>query len=48
MDQFEKAEKIRPAGNDETILRWNACTRVIEKNKLTPRNEEGFVEQMLE
>lgn len=24
---FEKAEAIRPAGNDDSILRWNACAR---------------------
>jgi tetratricopeptide (TPR) repeat protein len=48
MDQFEKAERLRPSGNDETILRWNACARIIMKNKLAPRNEEGFVEPMLE
>jgi hypothetical protein len=48
MDQFEKAEKLRPSGNDETILRWNACARIIMKNKLAPRNEEGFVQPMLE
>lgn len=47
MDQFEKAEAIRPVGNDDAILRWNACARIIMKNKLAAR-EEGFVETMLE
>lgn len=47
MEQFEKAESVRPAGNDEAILRWNACARIIMKNKLA-RREEGFIETMLE
>src|SRR5438552_1295183 len=29
---FEKAEAIRPAGNDDPILRWNACARIIMQN----------------
>lgn len=40
MDLFEKAEKIRPAGNDEAILRWNTCARMIAQNKLAQREEE--------
>ncbi len=28
MGWYEKAEAIRPAGNDDTILRWNACARM--------------------
>lgn len=27
---FEKAEQIRPAENDETILRWNRCVRLLQ------------------
>lgn len=27
---FADAEKIRPAGNDDAILRWNRCVRMIE------------------
>lgn len=36
MDWFEKAEAIRPAGNDESILRWNGCARIITRNNLKP------------
>src|SRR5689334_7876070 len=25
MEYYEKAEAMRPAGNDEAILRWNTC-----------------------
>lgn len=27
---FAEAEKIRPEGNDDSILRWNRCVRLIE------------------
>ena len=37
MDCFERAEAIRPAGNDDAILRWNGCARIIQRNKLEPR-----------
>ena len=40
MDCFEKAEAIRPHGNDDAILRWNTCVRIIKKNNLAPRQEE--------
>lgn len=40
MDCYEKAETARPAGNDDAVLRWNTCARIIAKNKLVPREEE--------
>ncbi|PYJ07306.1 MAG: hypothetical protein DMF06_16040 [Verrucomicrobia bacterium] len=40
MSWFEKAEAIRPAGNDDALLRWNTCARIIMQNKLVPREEE--------
>jgi tetratricopeptide (TPR) repeat protein len=30
MGLFEAAEKIRPADNDESILRWNRCVRLLQ------------------
>src|SRR5436190_5320166 len=48
MDWFEKAEAIRPAGNDDALLRWNTCTRIIDRNKLVAREEEEPVEFPLE
>ena len=27
---FGEAEKIRPKGNDDAILRWNRCARIIQ------------------
>jgi hypothetical protein len=32
MEWYERAEAIRPSGNDEAILRWNTCVRVLENN----------------
>jgi|SRR6516225_2878970 hypothetical protein len=29
--RFAEAEKIRPAGNEEAILRWNRCVRLLQK-----------------
>ena len=40
MSWFEKAEALRPPGNDDALLRWNACARIIMGNGLTPRIEE--------
>jgi hypothetical protein len=38
---FEEAERLRPAGNDDCILRWNACVRFLERHKgLAPTTEE--------
>ncbi len=33
MRWYEKAEKMRPAGNDESILRWNTCTRMLGRHE---------------
>ena len=40
MTWYEKAESIRPAGNDDALLRWNACARMIMMNKLAARAED--------
>jgi ATP/maltotriose-dependent transcriptional regulator MalT len=31
---FAEAEKIRPAGNDDAILRWNRCVRLVQTPSL--------------
>ena len=30
MHYFEEAEKVRPADNDDAILRWNRCVRLLQ------------------
>jgi hypothetical protein len=37
LEWFARAEALRPAGNDEAILRWNTCVRLIESHRLQPR-----------
>ena len=46
MEWFEKAEAMRPAGNDDAILRWNGCARIIKRNNLAPReiSANDFIE----
>jgi hypothetical protein len=36
MEWYEKAEAIRPHNNDDAILRWNTCARIIMKYDLKP------------
>ena len=43
MEWYEKAEAMRPAGNDEAILRWNTCVRVLAADDhLRPRPAEQY------
>lgn len=43
MGWYEKAEAIRPAGNDDAILRWNTCARILMRNPdLRPRPAESM------
>ena len=29
MSYYERAERLRPSGNDDAVLRWNACARML-------------------
>jgi hypothetical protein len=43
MDHYERAEAIRPANNDEAILRWNTCARILARNpSLAPAQAESY------
>jgi hypothetical protein len=33
MDAYEKAERLRPPGNDESLLRWNTCARLLARHE---------------
>jgi tetratricopeptide (TPR) repeat protein len=37
---FEEAEKVRPSGNDEAILRWNRCVRILKNLAVSDRELE--------
>jgi hypothetical protein len=42
MEWYEKAESMRPHGNDESILRWNTCVRMLSRHERveSPREYE--------
>ena len=49
MNWYEKAEAIRPAANDDALLRWNACARLImHDHRLVPAEEERGEPLLLE
>jgi tetratricopeptide (TPR) repeat protein len=49
MAWYERAERLRPAGNDDALLRWNTCVRTLERWNLASRTEEPMnVPLMLE
>jgi tetratricopeptide (TPR) repeat protein len=40
---FEEAEKIRPQGNDDALLRWNRCLRLMQAlPEFSGREAEAF------
>jgi hypothetical protein len=50
MEHYERAERLRPHGNDDALLRWNTCVRILQRNReLAPEPEEQAPgEHMLE
>jgi hypothetical protein len=43
MRSYEEAEKNRPSGDDEAILRWNTCARLLAANhQLRPGEREDY------
>ena len=41
MRYYEEAAAIRPAGNDDALLRWNTCARLLNESPLiTARRED--------
>jgi hypothetical protein len=45
MGWYTKAMALAPAGNDDAILRWNACVRFMEQNPdLRSETEEAISE----
>lgn len=47
MDLYAKAIDMAPDGDDEAILRWNTCVRMIERHGLCP-SEAGEHEMEVE
>lgn len=49
MESYERAEALRPAGNDDALLRWNACVRFLERHaQLRPAAADPTEIEMLE
>lgn len=49
MTYYERAEAIRPPGNDDALLRWNTCARLIMRDhRLVPAAEERAEPLLLE
>ena len=49
MEHYEQAEDLRPPGNDEARLRWNACARVLNAHpEMAVQEEERTAPLMLE
>jgi hypothetical protein len=48
MDWYHKAEGIRPAGNDDAMLRWNTCARTLTRNPRLAAPPRETIEPQLE
>jgi len=48
MDSYEKAIELSPSRNDDAILRWNTCARIIMQNPEVEPEPQEHSEQMLE
>jgi hypothetical protein len=48
MESYERAESLRPHGNDDALLRWNSCARMIMSHPdVTPSDERVEVSASL-
>lgn len=48
MEYYEAAEALRPAGNDDAILRWNTCARTIMRHPHVRPDDRASAPTMLE
>src|SRR5271155_2354127 len=46
LQSFAKAEAIRPEGNDDAILRWNRCVRLLQTPSYAWEQEDATFEIM--
>ena len=43
LECYEKAIELRPKGNDDALLRWNTCVRILKRHpELKPSPEDDF------
>ena len=45
MTLYERAERLRGAGNDDAILRWNTCARTLERLRVQKDSEVHYEPQ---
>jgi hypothetical protein len=48
MSAYQQAEALRPPGNDDALLRWNACVRFLASHPSVAPREEDRTELPLE
>jgi tetratricopeptide (TPR) repeat protein len=48
MAWYEQAEAVRPPENDDALLRWNTCARMIQKHHLVAAEVEDYEPALLE
>src|SRR5262245_37165777 len=48
MHLYEEAERLRPQGNDDPLLRWNACARLLMRHSELRPAERDDTPHMLE
>jgi len=48
MRWYARAEELRPAGNDDAVLRWNTCARELMENPRLRLDVEERIELRLE
>jgi hypothetical protein len=41
MEAYEKADAIHPPNNDDAVLRWNTCARIIMQHNLRERPRDN-------
>ena len=45
LDAYEKAQVLSPAGNDDAILRWNTCARILKRNdQIRPKPQDQSIQ----
>ncbi|MBL7873126.1 MAG: hypothetical protein JNM78_16025 [Cyclobacteriaceae bacterium] len=42
MEFYEKADEINPEGNEDVVLRWNTCARIIMEYRLKSRPKDMY------
>ncbi|MEX2180408.1 MAG: hypothetical protein WD771_00040 [Gemmatimonadaceae bacterium] len=43
LDWYAKADRLKTPGNDEAILRWNTCVRILQRDpRIKPREAEAW------